>query len=72
MKTLWYAVSKREQGLIFTSCPVRLEKIGTWSGHIEGCYSSVVCDMVEDGLLELPHLNYEDEPVKLKLVISDG
>ena len=71
-KTLYYAVSRRGQGVVFSDKPERVEKIGIWSGTIEGIYNSVVADMEAEGFLELPNLSYKDEPVELKLTISDG
>lgn len=71
-KTIWYAVSSRGQGVIFTEKPSRLKKIGVWAGKIEGCYCSVVADMEAEGLLKLPSLTYSDEPIELKISISYG
>ena len=72
VKLLYYAVSARGQGVIFTDRPVRVEKIGCWSGTIEGCYNSVIADMEANGMVELPELNYKDDPVELKLSVSYG
>ena len=71
-KTLYYAVSRRGQGVVFTDMPVRVEKLGIWSGTVEGIYNSVVADMEADGYVQLPDLKWSDEPVELKLTISDG
>lgn len=71
-KKLFYAVSARGQGVVFTAKPERVEKIGVWSGRIEGCYCSVIADMEAEGLLRLPKLTYSDEPVELKLTVSYG
>lgn len=72
MKELWYAMSKRGQGLLFTSKPKRMDNIGTWNGNMAGCYSSVVFDMEYLGLLKLPVLTFEDEPIKLTLTVNYG
>ena len=72
VKLLWYAVSARGQGVIFTDKPERVDKLGLWSGTIEGCYCSVVADMEANGLVELPEISYKDDPVELKLSISHG
>ena len=73
MKKLWYAVSRRGQGNIFTDLPERDEHFGIWKGHIEGCYSSVVCDMEQCGLIELPDITWKNDPVELMLSITtDG
>lgn len=71
-KKLYYAVSRRGQGVVFTDQPERNDKLGIWCGRIEGCYSSVVCDMAAEGLLELPDIAWNYEPVELKLTISNG
>ena len=71
-KKLYYAVSSRGQGVVFTQKPERVDKIGVWAGKIEGCYCSVVGDLEAEGLLRLPNLSYSDEPVELKLTVSYG
>lgn len=70
-KVLYYAVSKRGQGCIYTTPPVRNEKFGVYEGRIEGCYSSVVADF-EAGGLTLPDISWKDEPVMLRLSIQYG
>lgn len=69
-KKLWYAVSRRGQGVIFTTYPVRNEKIGVFEGRIEACFCSVVSDMEAEGLIRLPDINFSDEPVELELTIN--
>ena len=71
-KTLYYAVSRRGQGVVFTDMPVRIDKLGIWSGTIEGIYNSVVADMEAEGFAELPLISWNDEPVELKLTLSNG
>ena len=71
-KTLYYAVSRRGQGNIYTEKPEREEHFGIWAGHIEGCYQSVVSDMECEGVVELPDIRWEDDPVELKLTITNG
>lgn len=71
-KTLYYAVSRRGQGVVFTDMPERVEKLGIWSGTIEGIYNSVVSDMEAEGYAELPLLSWKDEPVELKLSLEHG
>ena len=72
VKKLYYAVSARGQGVVFTDKPVRVKKMGCWSGTIEGCYCSVVADMEAEGKLKLPSLKYDNDPVELKLSITYG
>ena len=71
-KKLYYAVSSRGQGVVFTEKPERKANLGLWSGRIEGCYCSVVADMETEGLLKLPRMTYSDEPVELKLDVNYG
>lgn len=71
-KSLFYAVSKRGQGTIFSEKPERDEHFGCWRGRIEGCYNSLICDMVADEYLELPVIGFSDDPVELRLNISYG
>ena len=71
-KTLYYAVSRRGQGNIYVEMPERDEKWGLWKGHLEGCYISVVCDMEANGLIKLPPITFDDDPVELKLSITYG
>ena len=71
-KTLYYAVQPHGQGVIYTDRPSRSKKFGCWIGHIEGCYCSAVMDMEAEGLIELPNLKYDDDPVELKLTLEHG
>lgn len=67
--TIWYAVSGRGQGNVFTTCPVRNPHFSLWQGRIEGCVSSLVSMMAAEGDLTLPVLTWDDEPVELELTI---
>jgi hypothetical protein len=67
---IWYAVSGRGQGNVYTSCPVRNEHFKIWEGHIEGCISSVVCLLSVNGELELPNLSWDNNPVELELSVN--
>lgn len=71
-KNLYYAVSARGQGVVFTDMPVRVKKLGIWSGTIEGCYCSVISDMEAEELITLPEMCYDDEPLEIKLTVSYG
>lgn len=71
-KKLYYAVSTRGQGVVFTEKPERVEKIGVWSGKIDGCYCSVIADLEAEGLLRLPKMTYSDAPVELTLTVNYG
>ena len=70
-KVLYYAVSRRGQGCIYTEPPVRNENFGVYQGRIEGCYSSLVADFEAEGFA-LPDISWKDEPVKLRLSIEYG
>ena len=67
---IWYAVSSRGQGNVFTSYPVRNSHFNIWTGHIEGCVSSLVCLMAAEGDIELPVITWKDDPVELELTIK--
>ena len=71
-KKLWYAVSKRGHGMVYTTKPDRHEFLGVLRCNIEGCYCSVVADMEASGFLRLPQLTWNDEPVELNLTITHG
>lgn len=66
----WYAVSGRGQGQIFTTKPERNSHFNIWTGHIEGCVSSMVCLMAAEGDVELPAITWKDEPVELEITIN--
>lgn len=68
-KGLWYAVSRKGQGRIFTTCPVRDDHFGIWLGESIGCITTVVMLFESDGL-ELPPLKWDDEPRKIELSIK--
>lgn len=68
-KELYYAVSRRGRGGVFTSLPVRNEHFGLWEGKMETCYSSVISDMEADGLA-LPDISFSDEPVRMTITVS--
>lgn len=70
-QTIWYAVNKRGQGLVFVSEPDRVEHFGTWKGNQVGCVSMLVMTMEAEGF-ELPVISWKDEPVKLKLKLEYG
>lgn len=69
---LYYVKSRRGQGVVFTEKPRRRDDIGVWAGRIEGIYCSVVDDLEHRGILKLPELSYEDEPLELTLTLSYG
>lgn len=68
-KKLWYAVSRKGQGRVFTTCPVRDEHFGVWLGASAGCISTTFMLFEADGL-ELPNLKWGDDPVQLELTIN--
>ena len=67
---IWYAVSGRGQGNIFTSYPVRDEHFHIWKGHIEGCVATLVCLLAANDEIELPVLTWNDDPVELEINIK--
>ena len=70
MKKIWYAVSGTGQGRIYTSCPVRNEHWKLWEAESVGCVSMVVMLLESEGVLSLPNLTWDDEPVELELSIK--
>lgn len=68
-RILYYAVSGRGHGNVFTEPPARNEHFKIWEGRIEGCYSSVVADMESRGL-ELPNISWDDDPAEITLSIE--
>ena len=67
---IWYAVSGKGQGRIFTSLPVRDEHFKIWCAESVGCISMAVMLLESNGELELPVLSWKDEPVELELTIK--
>ena len=67
---IWYAVSGRGQGNIYTTCPVRNQHFSVWQGRLEGCVASTVCLMAAEHGLQLPVITWEDEPVELEVSIK--
>ena len=68
-KTLWYAVSGKGQGRVFTTCPVRDEHFKIWLAESVGCISTLVWLMESEGF-ELPEMKWSDDPVELKLTLE--
>lgn len=68
---LWYAVSKKGQGRIYTSLPVRNEHWGIWEADSVGAVSTVFMLMEAEGM-EVPDLKWKDEPVEMTLTIKIG
>ena len=66
-KDLWYAVSGRGQGCVFTTYPERDDHFKVWKGEIIGMYCNIVWQFEADGILSLPVMSWRDEPVKLEL-----
>lgn len=67
--TLYYAVSARGQGLVFTNLPRRNEYYQVWLGSINGTFSNLVMMMEANGF-RLPVLRWTDEPVALRLKLE--
>ena len=71
-KTIWYAVSGKGQGRIFTTKPERNDHWKLWEGESVGCLSMTVMLMEADGLVEFPPMTWKDEPLELKLSVEHG
>ena len=68
---IYYAVNRSGQGRVFTSVPVKNDAIGVYSGDSAGNLTMFVMMMVSRGF-KLPAITYDDEPVKLKISITNG
>lgn len=69
VKKVWYAVSGKGQGRIFTTYPVRDDHFKVWLAESVGCISMTVMLFEADGM-ELPNLTWKDDPVELEISIS--
>lgn len=70
VKKVWYAVSGKGQGRIFTTKPERDEHWKLWLAESVGCISMTVMLLESEGVIELPHLTWKDEPVEFEISIS--
>jgi len=71
VKDIFYAVSRKGQGRIFTECPTRDDKLGVWVGESAGYISMTVILMQSYGF-QLPKVTWEDSPVQLELSLNYG
>ena len=69
--TLYYAVSASGQGRIFAEMPSRDADRNIWVGDCDGFFVLVVARMEACGFV-LPKITWEDDPVKLNLVLEYG
>ena len=68
---IYYAVSGRGQGRIFTSLPERDEHFKVWLGESVGCISMTAMLLESEGLLELPDgMSWKDDPIEMELSIT--
>ena len=67
---IWYAVSGRGQGNVYTTKPDRDDHFKLWKGRIEGCVCSLFCLMCAEGEVNIPVLTWNDEPIELELTIK--
>lgn len=70
-RDIWYAVSGKGQGKVFTTKPERDEHFKVWLGESVGFISMLVMAMEADGF-ELPMLKWVDDPVKLTITLGYG
>ena len=68
---IYWAVSRKGQGRIFTERPIRDVKLGVWVGESAGYISMTVILMQLSGF-KLPELTWEDAPVRLELSLNYG
>lgn len=69
-KTIYYAVNRDGKDVFFISPPERVERNGIWVGNIVPCISRTILIMVEEGF-RLPEITWKNDPVALKLSISN-
>lgn len=69
--TLYYAVSASGQGRIFAEMPSRDTDLNIWVVDCDGFFVLVVARMEACGFV-LPKITWEDDPVKLNLVLEYG
>jgi hypothetical protein len=69
VKDIFYAVSRKGQGRIFTTMPKREERLGVWVGESVGCISMLVMMMASEGF-QMPRLTWDDNPVKLTIELN--
>lgn len=69
-KTLFYAVNGSGCGCVFTDKPERDEHFKVWKGEIIGLFCSLVMQFEAEGLLSLPALRWNDEPIELTVTVS--
>jgi hypothetical protein len=69
-KKIWYAVSGKGQGKIFTTFPVRDEKFKVWLGESIGCITMTVMLFESEGLIEFPPITWDDDAVAYEITIS--
>ena len=69
-KEVYYAVSKKGQGRVFTTFPERDSHWGIWLGESIGCISTLFMLFEADGL-EVPNINFNDEPRKYTITIEE-
>ena len=70
VKKVWYEVSGKGQGRIYTTKPERDEHWKLWLAESVGCISMTIMLLESEGVIELPHLTWKDEPVELEISIS--
>lgn len=68
-KKIFYAVSKRGQGRVFTTKPERDENFGVWLGESCGCISATFMLFEADGM-EVPDIKWKDDPVEFEISIG--
>jgi len=70
MKKLWYAVSGRGQGRVFTTKPERDDHFKVWLAESVGCISMTVMLLESEGLISFPDMTWQDDPIELELSIT--
>lgn len=69
-KKIWYAVSVKGQGRIFTTKPERDSHWKLWLGESVSCISMTVMLLESEELIQFPEMTFDDEPLELELSLS--
>lgn len=68
--TVYYAVNKHGQGLIFADCPMRDEHFGTWVGRVVSSIAIFFIHLETDAGFELPRITFSDDPVPIAVNVG--
>lgn len=70
MKKLYFAVNGCGRECVFTTYPVRDDHFKVWTGEIVAIFAELVRQMESEGLISLPALTWNDEPVAMEIAVN--